>query len=234
MVSGSPSAVDHLASSGIEFVGVDLQHAVVGSVGSSLHNIIRAAEAWELPVIVRVPWRAPEYAMQVLDAGAIGVIFPMVNSPQEAEEAAEWCRFPPRGRRSWGPVRASLGDTDYSPATASQDLLVFMMIETAEGAKNAKAIANTPGVDGIYVGPTDLTISMTGTLPSANTARSDSLVTAVLAELEGTQSLLGTPVGSADEFEARRRQGFRLIPVSSDMELITSGMRAHIQAIGVE
>lgn len=230
-VSGSGLVAECMAESGIDFLGVDLQHAVEGSTGDVLHHTVLAAEAWGIGTVVRVPWRRPEHAMQVLDAGAAGVIFPMVNTPEEAAEAVSWCRFPPLGVRSWGPVRPSAGDAGYRPDTASADVLCFVMIETVDGLINAREIAEVPGVDGIYVGPTDLTISSLGVLPADDPAGSEALVDKVVQAVRPTGVLLGTPVNTAAEFERRREQGFTLIPIASDMSLITEGLRSEVDAV---
>lgn len=231
VISGSTFAIERLALGGARFIGIDLQHAIAGGVSAVLHDSIRAAEAWDLPTIVRAPWRAPEYAMQILDAGAAGIIFPMVNDANEAAEAASWCRFPPEGVRSWGPVRASAGDNDFRPDNA--DALVFMMVESPQAADAAEAIASVQGVDGIYVGPTDLTISTVGSLPAEQREESEALVERVVAAIRPTGRLLGTPVGNASDFAHRASQGFTLIPVSSDMDLLTEGLRRELAAITV-
>ena len=83
-----------------------------------------------VPAIVRVPWNEPSVIMKALDAGAQGVIVPMVNSPEEARAAAEACRFPPHGIRSWGPARPTLYAPDYTPETANRQVICAVMVET--------------------------------------------------------------------------------------------------------
>jgi 4-hydroxy-2-oxoheptanedioate aldolase len=99
--------------------------------------------------------------MKILDAGAYGIICPRVNTPEEAEALVRACKYPPRGYRSWGPVRASIyaGGTDYA-TRANAELIVMPMIETAEAVKNLDAILSVPGIDAVYVGPSDLALSM--------------------------------------------------------------------------
>ncbi|MGH7279709.1 MAG: HpcH/HpaI aldolase family protein, partial [Candidatus Rokuibacteriota bacterium] len=99
----------------------------------------------------------PGLIMKTLDAGAYGVICPMVNTRAQAEMIVSICKYPPRGFRSWGPVRASIyAGSDYGPAAANEQLLVIPMIETAEALKNLDEILSVPGVDAVYVGPADL------------------------------------------------------------------------------
>src|SRR5690606_16709402 len=100
--------------------------------------------------------------MKMLDAGCYGLICPMVNTREEAERFVGACRYPPRGYRSSGPIRASIyGGADYSEK-ANDTILIFAMIETKEALDNLEEIMTTPGLDGVYVGPSDLTISLGG------------------------------------------------------------------------
>jgi 4-hydroxy-2-oxoheptanedioate aldolase len=110
--------------------------------------------------VARVPWNDPARLMKILDAGVYGVICPMINTREQAEALVQACKYPPRGYRSWGPVRASLyAGADYGDH-ANADLVVMPMIETVEALKNLDAILSVPGVDAVYVGPSDLSLSM--------------------------------------------------------------------------
>jgi 4-hydroxy-2-oxoheptanedioate aldolase len=123
---------------------------------------------------VRVPWMEPGIIMKVLDAGASGVICPMVNDARQAAEFVSYLRYPPLGRRSVGPTRVSFAaGTDYG-AEANKEMLAFAMIETAQGMADLSSIAATPGLDGIYVGPADLTprARARAASPPASTVRS--------------------------------------------------------------
>ena len=109
--------------------------------------------------LARVPWNDPARLMKILDAGAYGVICPMINTAQEAEAMVRACKYPPRGYRSWGPVRAShLRGADYGDH-ANDETIVMPMIETAEALKNLDEILSVAGVDAIYVGPSDLSLA---------------------------------------------------------------------------
>ena len=231
-ILGSPSVIDYIASTQPDFIGIDMQHAAYGAASETLQNCIRAADVWSVPVIVRVAWQAPEYISQALDAGAAGVIVPMVETAAEARQISSWMRFPPEGKRSWGgPVRAALGDVDYRPSSANDTALCLVMIESRDGLASAHEIASVPGIDGVYVGSTDLTISMTGGgLPSDEGSPADRLV----AELVGALPpgiVLGTPVFSAEQFALRESQGFRFLPLSSDADMLTRGYRARVAEI---
>src|SRR5690606_27296531 len=110
--------------------------------------------------ITRVLHNDPALIGQALDAGAQGVIVPMVNSAEEAARAAAGCRYPPQGIRSFGPTRAALtlGSTDVE--TLGQGALCLVMVETRQGLKNIKEIVQTPGIDGVYIGPADLALGL--------------------------------------------------------------------------
>ena len=114
--------------------------------------MLQAMKASDATLMARVPWRDPSYIMKALDAGAMGIICPMINNRSEAEEFVSYMRYPPHGQRSFGPTRAAVAIPGYSVA-ANEEVLALAMIETADGVENLDEIAATPGLDGIYVGP---------------------------------------------------------------------------------
>jgi 4-hydroxy-2-oxoheptanedioate aldolase len=117
--------------------------------------MLQALDLARTPALVRVPWLDPALIMRALDLGAAGVVVPMVNTAADAAHAVKSCRYPPRGMRSFGPVRNYYGSDE-----AAEDPLCFAMIETVEALSNLDAIAATPGLDGLLVGPIDLALSM--------------------------------------------------------------------------
>jgi 4-hydroxy-2-oxoheptanedioate aldolase len=138
---------------GFDAVLVDTQHG--GASEATLLPLFQALDAAGTPALVRVPWLDPARIMRAADLGAAGVIVPLVNTVADAEEALRAIRYPPRGMRSFGPVRHW-----YSPEGAAQDALCIVMIETTEALDNLDLIAATPGLDGLLVGPVDLALSM--------------------------------------------------------------------------
>jgi 4-hydroxy-2-oxoheptanedioate aldolase len=118
-------------------------------------DTLRAVELGRTQTLVRVPWCTADYIMRTLDLGAGGVIVPMVSNAEQAAIAAQACRYPPHGNRSFGKVRSY-----YSPEGETIEPLCMVMIETAEAMDNLDAIAATPGVDGLFVGPVDLALSL--------------------------------------------------------------------------
>ncbi|NCF33755.1 MAG: 2,4-dihydroxyhept-2-ene-1,7-dioic acid aldolase [Proteobacteria bacterium] len=151
----SAEAMAHL---GFDWVCVDLQHGLIDY--TDLTKMLPAISTSNATPIVRVPWNEPYEIMKVLDAGAYGVIVPMINNREEAEQAVMSCRYPPDGFRSFGPIRGALyGGRGYA-VEANNQIACIAMIETAEGREKAEEIITTPGLDGVYIGPADLALSM--------------------------------------------------------------------------
>ena len=147
-----------MAHQGFDSLTIDMQHGVVDyQVAVSM---LQGISTLGVVPLARVPWNDPARLMKILDAGAYGVICPMVNTRDEAEALVRACKYPPRGYRSWGPVRASIyAGSDYGDH-ANDNLVVMPMIETAEALKNLDDILSVPGVDAVYVGPSDLSLAL--------------------------------------------------------------------------
>ncbi len=147
-----------MAHQGFDSLTVDMQHGVVEYQVAV--TMLQAICTTPVIPLARVPWNDPARLMKILDAGVYGVICPMINTRAEAEALVRACKYPPRGYRSWGPVRASLyAGSDYGDR-ANQDIVVMPMIETAEALKNLDEILGVEGVDAIYVGPSDLSLAL--------------------------------------------------------------------------
>jgi 4-hydroxy-2-oxoheptanedioate aldolase len=154
-----PSAfsAEVMAHQGFDSLTVDMQHGVVDYQVAV--TMLQAIATTPVIPLARVPWNDPAPVMKILDAGAYGIICPMISTAEQAEALVAACRYPPRGYRSWGPVRASLyAGSDYG-AHANEEILVMPMIETAEALKNLDDILSVPGVDAVYVGPSDLSLA---------------------------------------------------------------------------
>ena len=148
-----------MAQCGWDSVTVDMQHGV-----QDYHTMVQCFQAMDrLPVtkLVRVPWNEPGIVGKVLDGGAYGVICPMVNTREEAQALVSYCRYPPKGQRSNGPIRAAMYGVagDYQK-TANDEILVIPMIETRQAVEKIDEILDVSGIDAIYVGPADLAFSL--------------------------------------------------------------------------
>ena len=155
-----PSAfsAEVMAHQGFDSLTVDMQHGVVDYQVAV--TMLQAISTTPVIPLARVPWNDPARLMKILDAGVYGVICPMINTRAQAEALVAACKYAPRGYRSWGPVRASIyAGGDYGDH-ANDDLIVMPMIETAEAVKNLDEILGVPGVDAVYVGPSDLSLTL--------------------------------------------------------------------------
>jgi 4-hydroxy-2-oxoheptanedioate aldolase len=150
--------VEILARTGVDYVCVDQQHGLIGY--DAMVPMLQAIDAGGSAPITRVLSGDPYGIMKSLDAGAWGVIVPLVDSAADAERAVAACRYPPRGARSYGPIRAGgvVGSSD--PEILDREALCLVMVETREALERVDEIAATPGLDGIYVGPSDLALSL--------------------------------------------------------------------------
>jgi 4-hydroxy-2-oxoheptanedioate aldolase len=149
---GSSQTAEIMGQVGLDWVILDTQHG--GMSESDLLPIIQALSSTGTPALVRVNWLDPALIMRAGDLGADGVVIPMVNTPEDAELAVRSIRYPPRGMRSFGPLR------NYFIGGETRETLCLCMIETVEALANVEKIAAVPGVDGLLVGPADLALSM--------------------------------------------------------------------------
>ncbi len=158
---GSPGAAEILGRAGFDWLLIDQQHSAVGS--DSLLDMIRAVNVSGSSPIVRVPRNEPQWFEQALDSGAHGVMVPMVSDRKAAEQAVMSARYPPHGLRSIGGYRAQFSfglARDAYLLQAHQIIEVWVQIEDQRAVKHADAIANVPGVTGLFVGPQDLAASL--------------------------------------------------------------------------
>ena len=147
-------SVELMGKAGFDFVILDTQHGGIG--WDDLLHAFQALDLGGTRGLVRVGWTDPMQIMRAMDLGALGVIVPMVSTAEQARIAAQAVRYPPHGIRSFGPVRSVYTAQSGVPA----EPLCFVMIETVEAIDNLDAIAATPGVDGLFVGPVDLALSL--------------------------------------------------------------------------
>lgn len=197
---------------------IDMQHGMVGY--DTLLPMLGAIPPG-MPVMARVPWLEPGIIMKTLDAGCHGVICPMVNSGTDAEKFIHAMRYPPRGGRSFGPTRAVLRHgADYAQQ-ADANCLAFAMIETKAALDDIDAIMGTDGVDGIYVGPADLSCSL-GHPPQLDTEQPEVVeaIGLIAAKAKEHKLWAGIHTGSAAYAQRMLEQGFGLVTIMSDSRLL--------------
>lgn len=225
----SPFVAEMMAHSGVDWVCVDCQHGFAGN--ETLLGMLQAVDALGVPSLVRVPWNDPAAIMKALDAGAGGVIVPMVNTPQEAAMAAQACRYPPDGFRSWGFSRHSLRGR-YTPDSGNRDVVCAIQIETTAGLEIAEDIVSVPGVDAVYVGPADLAVSA-GIAPTFDVTdpRHEKMITTLLRVCLDQGRIPGIHAPGPDAAARWRDAGFRFITAASDVSCVRGGAQAVVAAL---
>lgn len=219
---GSGYAAEGVGHSGVHSVTVDLQHGMLGF--SDALNMLQAISATPATPLVRVPSLDPAQIMHLLDAGAYGIICPMISTPEQTAELVAACRYPPKGKRSFGPSRGLLyGGADYI-AKADETIMVIPMIETAEALERIDDILDVEGIDMVYLGPNDLAFELDGHVgfPRPN---SEAAISKVLHRASRRNIPAGIFCSSAEDACARAAQGFRLVTPANDYTHLTRSMR---------
>lgn len=227
---GNSFTAEIMAAQGYDSLTVDLQHGALDY--SALLPMLQAMRGSGVVPLARVPWREPGIVMKALDAGAMGIICPMINSGAEAAEFVSYLRYPPLGQRSYGPTRAAVAHGGYGPAVNDQ-ILALAMIETQAGVDNLEDIAATPGLDGLYIGPADLTLgTRNGRLPPGFDREEPEMVALIqrilaACKANGIRACLhcGTPAYAAKAIG----WGFDLTTVSGDSRLLAGAAAASVR-----
>lgn len=229
VVPGSFGA-EVLARTGVDYVCVDQQHGIIGY--DAMVPMLQAIEAGGATPITRVLSGDPYGIMKSLDAGAWGVIVPLVNSAADARSAVAACRYPPRGVRSFGPSRAASVIGSGDPEVLEGETLCFVMVETREALERVDEIAATPGLDGIYIGPSDLALSL-GLTPTLE-IREDEHAEAIERVREAcAENGIATGIQASSGEWARRHAeaGFDMVTVATDASLLRGAALAELAVV---
>lgn len=225
---GSGYSAEGIGHSGAHSVTVDLQHGMLDF--SMALQMLQAISATPAVPMVRVPSLDPPKIMQLLDAGAYGVICPMISSAEQTREFVAACRYPPHGNRSFGPSRGLLyGGADYV-AKANETVMAIPMIETAEAVERIEDILDVPGVDMIYVGPNDMAFELDGHVNHPR-PKSEAALDAVLQAATRRGIPAGIFCSGADEARQRIEQGFSLVTPGNDFAHLTRSMKEAVQEL---
>lgn len=224
----NPIAAEAVGHLGFDWVGIDTQHGLIGY--ETLLSMLQAVAVSGTPSVVRVSGNIPGEIGRALDSGAQGIIVPLIETAEAAAQAADACRYPPRGHRSWGAMRPAFEASPYSPALGDEQAVCFAMVETVTGVDSIDAIAAVDGVDVVYIGPSDLASS--AGLPPMLALKEDShreLVERIAAACAraGKWSGIHPPTPDIGWYE---KQGFRLLPVYRDLPALQEGAAASIEA----
>lgn len=226
----SSFSAELMGRAGFDWVVIDTQHGMIGF--DQMLPMLQALNAAGTPAFVRVPWNQPSDIMKALDAGAQGVVVPMVSSKEQAQSAVAACRYPPEGIRSWGPTRAALQVSGFATENANRAVVCMVMIETVEGVAALEEIVSVPGVDGVYVGPNDLGITH-GLKPDATASDPEHrrLIEKILEGCQRRGLIAGIHCGGADTAIRWRQAGFRMLNVDSDARFLQGGAARVIEAL---
>jgi len=219
-----------MAHQGWDTLTIDMQHGLVGE--DALIPMLQAISTTNTVPIVRVPWLEPGVLMKALDAGAYGVICPMVNTREDAQKLVAWTHYAPMGTRSFGPVRALLyGGADY-PQHANKTIVTFAMIETAQALDNLDDILSVEGLDAIYIGPSDLSLSL-GCRPVFDDVdpKAQQAIEHILARAKAHGVVAGIHNGLPRVAKARVQMGFRFVTLGSDARLMAAGSQEMLGAM---
>ena len=220
-----------MAQCGFDSITVDMQHGAQDF--QSMLQCFQAMQAHPVTPMVRVPWNEPGNIGKVLDAGAMGVICPMINTRKEAEALVQACKYPVLGVRSNGPFRAGMyGEATSYQATANTETLCIPMIETKTAIKNLDAILDVEGIAGVYVGPSDLGLSMGEQPTLAPTAQKVIDGIKKIAELTNKAGLIpGIHCDSPDTIKLRYSQGYRYGTLLNDVRLLAMACQNGVKAV---
>ncbi|RCW76502.1 HpcH/HpaI aldolase family protein [Pseudorhodoferax soli] len=223
-------SAETMAHQGWDSLTIDLQHGVVDY--QAMLPMLQAISTTETVPVVRVPWLEPGILMKTLDAGASAVICPMVNTREDAQKLVAWTSYAPRGTRSFGPIRALLiHGADY-PEQANDHIVRFAMIETAQALDNLDDILSVEGLDAVYIGPSDLSLSL-GCRPVFDDVdpKAQQAIDHILARAKAHGIVAGIHNGNPQGALARIAQGFQFLTVSSDARLMAAGAQQVVAAM---
>lgn len=216
----SSFSAEIMAHQGFDWITVDMQHGLI-DYQVAVQMLQAISQTGTVP-FVRVPWNEPGIIGKVLDAGAYGVIIPMVNSVEEARAAVAACRYFPEGARSFGPARASYyGGTDYFGG-ANREIAVIPMIETRQAVAQIDDILAVPGIDAVYVGPADLSITL-GLPPGMDNGGAFEEARVAIAAACKRHGVTAGIHASAALAAKHAAAGYQMITISSDSGSIAAG-----------
>lgn len=217
--------VESLARAGFDYVAIDCQHGATGQ--DSLTNAIAAVELGGSTPIVRVAANEPAMIQRALDLGGSGVIVPDVGSAEDAQAAADACRYPPAGRRSAGQIRGGFG----LRADADREVLCIVMIETSTALDAIDAIVSVRGVDAVYFGTVDMALSLGIDADGGTTEqRLAEAMSRTVCACRRRGVVAGRPAVTPDDARQALEQGFQFVNVGADLEYVRSSAARDVAA----
>ncbi len=227
----SSFSAEVMANQGWDSLTIDMQHGAVDYPNAL--QMFQAISTTDVVPMARVNWNEPGQIMKILDAGSYGVICPMVSNREQAEKFVQACMYPPKGYRSFGPLRGLIyGGSDYGKH-ANNEILKLAMIETKEALDNLDNIMSTPGIDGIYIGPADLSLAV-GEEPGFDKKENDpvfSIIMKILEHAKKNNIVAGIHNMTPEYAQKMIDKGFQFITMSSDQRFITAGAKSALEKL---
>ncbi|HEY6103258.1 MAG TPA: aldolase/citrate lyase family protein [bacterium] len=219
----SPSVVEIMAGFGMDWLLIDTEHGPAS--GERVEDLIRAMQGTSVTPFMRVARNDPALIKQALDRGAFGVLVPLVNTVDDARAAVAGAKYPPDGIRGVAGTRANRYGADLPEyfAAWNREVLVAVQIETAEAVRNVEAIAAVPGIDVLYIGPNDLSASLSQ-FRRFDAPEFRRAVDAILQAAKRAGVTAGYHTASVEEALERVEQGFRFVGLSTDARLLAAIM----------
>jgi 4-hydroxy-2-oxoheptanedioate aldolase len=229
----SPSTVNAeiMAQQGFDSLTIDLQHGLTDY--NTALPMLQTISSTEVTPLARVNWNEPGQIMKILDAGSYGIICPMVSNKQEAEKFVQACMYPPNGYRSFGPIRGLIyGGSDYVKH-ADSEILKFAMIETREALEKLDEIMSVKGVDGIYIGPADLSLALNEEpgFDRPEDTKAYSEIIRILEHAKKNKIFAGIHNGTPEYAQKMIEKGFNFVTISSDLREMSTGSKKNIEKI---
>ena len=227
----SPVAAEMLARIGWDWMVVDMQHSLASF--DTMVSCFRAIQLGGAVPMARVPWNDTIWIQRTLDAGALGLVVPMINTPEDAKKVVDNMKYATKGQRSWGGSRvASYIDGDYRVWT-DENLAIIVMIETVQAVENAEDILAVDGVHGCLIGPADLALSL-GVKEMGPGTEHEAATLGVLHAAQKVGKAAGKYCMSGAEARQRPAQGFQFLGVSSDAGILSKAANEEFVAVGLE
>jgi 4-hydroxy-2-oxoheptanedioate aldolase len=230
----APVIAETIAREGFVAVAIDQQHAL-WDTAATVSGIAAIRQGGAAP-IVRIPLGAFAVAARVLDFGAEGVVAPMINTVEDARAFVSATKYPPMGERSWGPTRAmtlaGIADPKVYLREANASVVNIAMVETRTALDNLDAIAAVPGIDVLFVGPSDMSIALSdGATLDPHSADVDAAVDRVIAAAKKAGKVAGLYCANAERAVASAKRGLRFLAVGSDLAFLRAGTAAQVKAL---
>jgi 4-hydroxy-2-oxoheptanedioate aldolase len=231
----SPEAAEYVSTLGFDWLVADAEHNAIDI--RTLSQMFGAIAARGVAPMVRIPWNSAENFKRVLDAGAWGVVVPMVNSREEAERAVEATRFPPKGARSVGgsmpAIRFGTSGAEYLKH-ADDEILLVLQIEHIQGVEHADEILSVPGVDACFIGPNDLAASMgigLGVPLESDHAELSAAIATIREACVRHGVAPGIHTSGAKGVNQRIGEGFQFLAMASEMRYLLASLMADLNAL---